>query len=70
MADAAQIPAESQSVSINELEEPQWAVISFDRCEAGNLTYEAAARMLAELETAGVNGLCVVTDRTAARLAA
>lgn len=70
MADALQAVAESQIVSIDELEEPRWAVISFDRCEAGNLTYEAAARMLVELEVAGANGLCVVTDQTAARFPA
>lgn len=69
MADAVQVVADSQIVVINELEERQWAVISFDRCEAGNLTYEAAAQLFSELEARGVTGLCVVTDQTAARLA-
>ena len=52
-----------------ELDQPRWAVISFDRCEAGNLTYDAAGRLLAELEAKGVTGLCIVTDQVAARLA-
>lgn len=69
MADAVQVVEESQMVAINELEEPQWAVISFDRCEAGNLTYQAAVQLFSELEERGVTGLCVVTDQTAARLA-
>ena len=58
------LPAEA------ELDQLRWAVISYDRCEAGNLTYEAASRLLSELESEGVSGLCIVTDQTAARLAA
>lgn len=64
------LPAKLTGNGEAELDQPRWAVISFDECEAGNLTYEAAARLLAELEAKGVTGLCVVTDRTAARLAA
>ena len=52
----------------HELGEPLWAVVSFDRCEARDLTYEAAQRKLAELEAAKVTGLCIVTNEAAGRM--
>lgn len=54
--------------SISELEEPRWAVVSFERCEADRLTYRQAAFTLSELERAGVTGLCIVTTEASARL--
>ena len=62
--------AGDDATSETELDKPQWAVISFDRCEAANLNYDEATATLAELEAKGATGLCIVTDRTAARLAA
>lgn len=53
----------------NELREAIWSVVSFDRCEAKNLTYAEAEQKLAELDAAKVSGLCIVTDETAARIA-
>lgn len=54
----------------SELEEPVWAVVSFDRVEAGGLTYAEAVRLLAELDRAGVAGLCVITETSASRMLA
>lgn len=53
---------------VSELDAPIWAVVSFERCEAADITYDEAARKLAELDAAKVNGLCIVTSATAARL--
>jgi len=52
----------------NELLERRWSVVSFDKCEASNLTYERAAKKLSELEAAKVAGLCIVTDEAATRM--
>jgi hypothetical protein len=60
-------PAASQSISC-ELDEPCWAVVSFDEAEAGGLTYRQAAKLLDELELNGISGLCIVTDEAAKRL--
>ncbi len=51
-----------------ELREARWSVISFDKCEARNLTYEEAERKIAELEAQRFSGLCVVTDEVAAKM--
>ncbi|MEP7148069.1 MAG: hypothetical protein ABI857_04235 [Acidobacteriota bacterium] len=53
----------------SELDLQQWSVVSFDKCEASGLTYEAAARLMTEKEAAGVYGLCIVTDDAAANVA-
>jgi hypothetical protein len=60
-APAADFPAE--------LREAVWSVVSFDKCEAGNLTYAEAEQKLGELEAQKVSGLCIVTNETAARIA-
>ena len=52
----------------NELLERRWSVVSFDKCEATNLTYELAAKKLSELAAAKVAGLCIVTDEAATRM--
>ena len=52
-----------------ELREAVWSVVSFDKCEASNLTYAEAEQKLGELEAQKVSGLCIVTDETAARIA-
>ena len=56
--------------SPNELHQPIWSVISFERREAAGLVYEEAFRKLEELEARGIAGLCVVTDGAAANVAA
>lgn len=48
-----------------DLDEPQWSVVSFSQVEAGGLTHTQAAKLLLELDAAGVPGLCIVTDNAA-----
>ncbi|MGI8882972.1 MAG: hypothetical protein ACR2IA_01845 [Pyrinomonadaceae bacterium] len=53
---------------INELREPRWSVVSFEKCAAKNLTYDEAVRNIAELEKQRVSGLCLITDDAAKRI--
>jgi len=69
MADAVQESVQTAAAPVTELAEHRWAVISFDKVEGGNLDYDAAVSLLADLDAKGVTGLCVVTDSVAARLA-
>lgn len=52
----------------NELNEPRWSVVSFEKCAASNLTYAQAERKLAELAAERVSGLCIITDEAASRI--
>ena len=52
----------------SELEEPRWSVVSFDRIEAGGLTYRQAAELMILLDSHKLTGLCVVSDEAASRL--
>jgi hypothetical protein len=70
MAKAVQESVQTETDEVTELAENRWAVISFDKVERGNLAYDDASRMLADLDANGVTGLCVVTYSVAARLAA
>ena len=65
MADAAQ-----EQETINELEQPRWAVISFERREGSGLTYQQAAKLLSELDSRRVAGLAIVADEAAAKISA
>ncbi len=51
----------------SDLDEPRWAVVSFDQMEAGGLTYSQAYALMSELESQ-VAGLCIVTDEAARRI--
>ncbi len=51
-----------------ELNEPRWSVISFEKLEAKNLTYDEAAQKLKEFAAEGISGLCIVTDKAAAKI--
>ena len=51
-----------------DLSAPSWSVVCFDGIEAGGLSYIQAVRLMAELEKAGVTGLCIVTDAAARRI--
>ena len=53
---------------LSELAEPRWSVFSFDKVEAKGLTYAEAAVKMAELESAGIPGLCIVANEAAERL--
>ena len=46
----------------------KWAVLSDRGCEAKGLTYEEARRLVHRLTGEGRHGLCIVTDRAAAKL--
>jgi len=60
----------AQRAAASELEEPRWAVISFERLEKAGLTYEQARYELDRLDDHGIAGLCLVTDEAARRLQA
>ncbi len=51
-----------------ELDEPRWSVGSFDKMEAGGLSYAQASALMNELDSHGVTGLCVITDEAASRM--
>jgi hypothetical protein len=53
-----------------ELDQPHWAVVSFDQVEATGLTYPQAVEKMRELDANDVAGLCIVTDDAAARITA
>jgi len=69
-------PEQQQSVpkdtnvkkAINELQEPQWSVISFESCAGSGFTYDEAVEKMAELAKKEIYGLCVVTDDSAGRI--
>lgn len=52
---------------VPELRESRWAVISFDRCAARDLTYAEAEEKMRELLAAKESGLCIVTNDAAER---
>lgn len=52
----------------SELNEPRWSVVSFEKPEAKNLTYNEAARKLKKLAARKISGLCIITDEAAARI--
>ena len=55
---------------LDELHQPLWSVISFERCEAFGLIYDEAVRILEDLEVKGIAGLCIVTDNAAEKMSA
>jgi hypothetical protein len=65
-AETVQIQAPETAAS--QLDATIWSVISFERVEAQNLEYANAAKLLVELESKGVPGLCIVTNEAAERV--
>lgn len=59
---------ESAESAGSELDLRLWSVISFDECLASNLTYQAAVTEINKYSDKNFNGLCIVTDRVAARM--
>jgi hypothetical protein len=51
-----------------ELSVGMWSVVSFDKVEAGGLTYKQATEKLTELQNSKTPGLCIITDSAASRL--
>lgn len=66
MAEAAH--EQQMETERSELEQPRWAVISFERREGSELTYSQAVNLLKELESRKVTGLAIVTDEAAAKI--
>jgi hypothetical protein len=68
-ADQADAPVEATApLLLSELEQARWSVVSFERREAKGLAYRQAASLLADLDSRGVAGLCIVTDDAADRI--
>jgi hypothetical protein len=65
MAEAAQ---ETAAETVNELDQPRWSVISFERREGGGLTYAQAVQLMNELDSRKIPGLAIVADEAAERL--
>ena len=53
---------------MSELREGRWAVMSARGREASGLAYAEAEGRVRELKTAGLSGLCIITDAAAAHL--
>ena len=68
MTGAEQARSEKSSNASSALDEPIWAVISFERIEAVNLLYPEAVHLVAELEDRRVPGVCIVTNEAASRI--
>ena len=66
-ATAAEPEIEPRPRVSSELDEPRWSVVSFDKREAGGLTYHQAAVLMPKLEAYRINGLCIITDDAAKR---
>lgn len=58
---------QSQSTA-SELDEQVWSVISFEQIEGSNLNYVEASKLISELDSRGIAGLCIVSDNAAARV--
>ena len=58
----------SPSEAVSDLDQPRWSLVSFERREAGGLTYNQAVALMAELDNYGMAGLCIITDQAASRL--
>ncbi len=61
-------PIETEPKVTSELEETRWSVVSFDRIEAGGLTYRQAAELMILLDSHKLTGLCIVPDEAASRM--
>ena len=65
---APAVEAASDENFPSELNEPRWSVISFEKCEAIDLTYDEAARKLQKLAANNISGLCIVTNEAAQKV--
>lgn len=63
----ANVNEKESTKKLNEFDAPRWSVLSFDKCEKNNLTYEEAQKYAAELSQKSA-GLCIVTNEAANRL--
>ena len=58
----------SAPLILSELDQARWSVVSFDKREAGGMSYNQASALMSDLEQRGIAGLCIVTDEAAERL--
>ena len=65
---AETVQIHTDKTSVNELDEPIWSLISFERIEAADLDHQSALRLMNELDSKGVAGLCIVTSEAARRI--
>jgi hypothetical protein len=65
----APVETRPEADEASELDQPLWAVISFENVEGTALTYSEARELLAELDSRGVHGLALITAEAAERLA-
>lgn len=65
---AETVQTQTQPEPSNELDSPVWAVISFERVEAGGLDHASASRLMEALQEKDVPGLCIVTNDAAERI--
>jgi hypothetical protein len=68
MAVVEQRRSDGEEIATSELDEPIWAVVSFERIEATDLGYHEAEQLMSELDVRGVRGLCIVTNEAASRI--
>ncbi len=59
----------SEQETTTELELANWSVITFEGVAVSSLTYEEARKWLGKLSRQKISGLCIVTDKAAARVA-
>jgi hypothetical protein len=57
MTEAVHNAVETVAEITSESETPRWAVLSFDKVEAGNLSYPETLGLLSELDAKGTAGL-------------
>jgi hypothetical protein len=57
-----------EKLSMSELNERRWAVLSERGCEDSGLSYAEAAGLISRLRGERVSGLCVITDAAAAHV--
>ena len=65
---AETVQTQTNAEPVSELDSPIWAVISFERVEATDLDHPSAVRLMADLDSKRVAGLCIVTNEAAARI--
>jgi hypothetical protein len=61
-------PTTNENESVSELNEPFWAVVSFESVAAESLTYDEARAYVKKLEKQKVSGLSIVTNEVAERM--
>lgn len=67
-AEGPETTSRADTSVLSELDQKRWAVVSFEQIEGGPMTYNDAAALMADLESRGVPGLCIVTEEAAHRM--